>query len=475
MAKKFYVTTSIAYTNAPPHIGFALELIQADVLARYHRNLGEEVFFLTGTDEHGQKVLRAAEECKKKPEEFCYELSNKFKDLRRVLNISNDDFIRTTDQKRHWPTVKKVWLGLKANGDIYKKNYKGLYCVGCEAFTKEKDLVDGKCPNHQQKPEIVEEENYFFRLSKYSDKIRKAIEDDEVKIFPESRKNEILAFIDQGVEDISCSRSKEKLKWGIPVPDDGSQIIYIWFEALLNYISALGYAENSPKFQKFWPADVHCVGKDIFRFHVLLWPAILFALKLPLPKNILVHGFITSNGQKISKSLGNIVCPVELVKKYGIDPVRYFLLREIPSTEDGDFTYQKFEERYNSDLANGLGNLVARILTLAEKLNIREVKTPQVAARSFFNTPKEKYNNSLKAFEFNETLSAVWEIIGTFDRYIEKEEPWRGDKNAVQVVSDSLFALKEIAEILQPFLPETSEKISEQIRTKKSKPIFPRI
>jgi methionyl-tRNA synthetase len=473
--KKFYVTTSIAYTNAPPHLGFALELIQADVIARYHRLSGEEVFFLTGTDEHGQKNVKAAEEAGKTPKEFTDGISANFKDLTKVLNLSNNEFIRTTDRERHWPAVKKAWKELKENGHIYKKKYKGLYCSGCEAFITKKDLKDGKCIVHQKKPEVIEEENYFFRLSEHSKQIEKVIREDKIRIMPPARKNEILNFIKQGLEDISFSRPRKDLKWGIPVPGDDSQTIYVWADALVNYLSALSYSENSSQFKKYWPADVHCVGKDILKFHAAIWPGMLLSLGLPLPKIIFVHGFITVGGQKMSKSLGNVIDPFELVKKYGTDPARYFLLREIPPAEDGDFTYQKFEARYNSDLANGLGNLAARILTLAEKLNIKEVKAPRVAARSFLNKPKEKYNNSLKAFKFNEALSAIWEIIGTFDRYIEKEEPWRGGENAVQVVSDSMFALKEIAEMLQPFLPETSERIFEQLKTKKARPLFPRI
>jgi methionyl-tRNA synthetase len=473
--KKFYVTTSIAYTNAPPHLGFALELIQADVIARHRRLLGEDVFFLTGTDEHGQKNVKAAEEAGKTPKEFTDGISANFKDLTKVLNLSNNKFIRTTDQKRHWPAVKKVWRELKENGYIYKKKYKGLYCSGCEAFITKKDLKDGECIIHQKKPEVIGEENYFFRLSKYSKQIEKVIREDKIRIVPRARKNEILNFIKQGLEDISFSRPRKDLKWGIPVPNDDSQTIYVWADALINYLSALSYSENSSQFKKYWPADVHCIGKDILKFHAAIWPGIILSLNLPLPKIIFVHGFITVRGQKMSKSLGNVIDPLELVKKYGTDPVRYFLLREIPPAEDGDFTYQKFEERYNADLANGLGNLAARSLTLAEKLNIKRVKTPQVAARAFVNTPKEKYNNSLKAFKFNEALSAVWEIIGAFDRHIEREEPWRGGKNAIQIVSDSIFALKEIAEMLQPFLPETSEKIFKQLKTKKVKPLFPRI
>jgi len=271
MKNKFYITTSIAYTNSPPHIGFALELIQADVLARYQRSLGKETFFLTGTDEHGVKIARAAEEAVEEPRKFCDKISSKFKDLTKVLNISNDDFIRTTDKKRHWPAVEKIWLKLKANNDLYKKKYKGLYCSGCEAFITQKDLTRGKCVIHQKKPEIIEEENYFFRLSKYSKAIESAIKKDELKIIPQARKNEVLSFIKQGLEDVSFSRPRKDLKWGIPVPGDASQTIYVWADALSNYISALGYDKNDHRFKKFWPADIHCIGKDILRLKNMVW------------------------------------------------------------------------------------------------------------------------------------------------------------------------------------------------------------
>ena len=479
MKKKFYITTGIAYTNAPPHIGFALELIQADVIARYQRLLGKDVFFLTGTDEHGLKIVRAAEEAGQNTKKFTDDISKKFKDLTKVLNLSNDDFIRTTDQKRHWPSVEKAWLRLKEKGDIYKKKYKGLYCVGCEAFIKEKELVDGKCPHHQQKPEVVEEENYFFRLSKYADQVKEAIAQNKIKIVPEVRKNEILSFIKQGIEDISCSRSKENLKWGIPVPHDNAQIIYIWFEALINYISALNYAENGNNFKEYWPADIHCVGKDIFRFHALLWPAMLLSLNLDLPKTIFVHGYLTSGGQKMSKSLGNVIDPFELIKKYGADPVRYFLLREIPSTEDGDFTYEKFEERYNADLASGLGNLVARVITMAERVKIKDSKTLEVfrklTIQDEINKTQEIYRKALDEFKFNEALIVVWELISWCDRYIEKERPWEENENQKEVISNLLLVINEIAKLLEPFLPETSEKVLKQLKTQKSKPLFPRI
>ncbi len=460
MKNKFYVTSSIAYTNAPPHVGFALELVQADVTARYHRLLNEDVFFLTGTDEHGLKIARAAVEAGKTPKDFTDGMAKKFKDLAKTLHLSNDDFIRTTDEKRHWPNVQKVWLKLKENGDIYKKAYRGLYCIGCEAFVKEKDLVDGKCPIHQKKPETIEEENYFFKLSRYAATVKEKIESGEMKIIPDGRKNEILSFIQQGIEDVSCSRSRANLKWGIPVPGDDSQTIYVWFEALVNYLFP----------EKYWPADVHCLGKDIFRFHALWWPAMLLALGKPLPKTILVHGFITFGGQKMSKSLGNVADPFELIKKYGADALRYFLLREIPSTEDGDFTEEKFIDRYNGDLAAGLGNLVARTLTLFAKLSPGDITG---GIKISTKIVKEKYQKALGDFKFNEALIAIWELITSCDKYIEKEKPWASEKT--EVVANLVVAIKEIANLLEPLLPETSEKILKQLKSKKSEPLFPRI
>ncbi len=476
--KKFYITTSIAYANAPPHIGFSQELIQVDVLARHHHLLGEDVFFLTGADEHGVKVARAAEEVGKSPKEFTNDISAKFRKLTKILNLSNNDFIRTTDKKRHWLAVEKVWLKLKEKGDIYKRKYKGLYCVGCEAFITKKDLKDGKCIFHQKEPENIEEENYFFCLSKYSKKIEKIIEEDKVKIIPQSRKNEVLNFIKQGLEDISFSRPRKDLKWAIPVPNDPSASVYVWADALSNYISALGYAENSNKFKKYWPANVHCIGKDILKFHGAIWPGMILSLGLLLPKTILVHGFITVSGQKMSKSLGNVIDPFELVKRYGTDPVRYFLLREIPPTEDGDFTYQKFEQRYNSDLAKGLGNLVARVITMAinSKLQITNHKQiPNFKIQTIIKKTRTTYKKTLEVFKFNEALIAIWELISFCDRYIEKEKPWEKSKKQKQVISNLLLAVSEIARLLEPFLPETSKKIFEQLKTKKSKSLFPRI
>ena len=468
--KKFYITTSIAYTNALPHLGFALEAVQADVIARYHCLLDEDVFFLTGTDEHGQKVVKAAEEAGKNPKNFTDEISQRFKELTKSLNISNDEFIRTTDQKKHWPTVRKAWLEMKKNGDIYKKNYKGLYCSGCEAFITKKDLVNGKCAVHQREPEIIEEENYFFRLSRYSKQIKKILEKDEIKIIPETRKNEMLSFAKQGLEDISFSRPRKDLKWGIPVPDDNSQTIYVWADALTNYLSGAPGR---------WPADIHFIGKDIQKFHCLIWPGMLLSLGLPLPRKIFVHGFINVQSQKMSKSLGNIVDPFELIEKYGVDSVRYFLLREIPPTEDGDFTREKFEGRYNADLSRGLGNLVARVMKMAQISNFQFPNSNKFSNSKFqtkINKTREECHRSLNELRFNEALAAAWELISFCDRYIEKEKPWQESKKQKEIIGNLLFALKEIAELLQPFLPESSDRIKKQIKTgRSSEPLFPRI
>lgn len=468
LKKKFYITTSIAYTNMSPHLGFALELVQADVLARYHRISGGGVFFLTGTDEHGRKVAEAAEKIGKSPAKFSSEIASQFKALTKILNLSNNDFIRTTDKKRHWPVVKKIWLGLKKKGDIYKKKYKGLYCVGCEAFITKKDLKERRCVIHQKEPEEVEEENYFFRLSKYSEKIKKIIKNSEIKIIPESRKNEMLSFAKQGLEDISFSRPRKDLKWGIPVPDDDDHTVYCWADALTNYLSGAPGC---------WPANVQCVGKDIQKFHCLIWPGMLLSLGLALPKVIFVHGFITVAGQKMSKSLGNVVDPFKLVDKYGTDSVRYFLLREIPSTEDGDFTLQKFEGRYNSDLASGLGNLVARVITLEAKFKAQnaEAKITSQNLKSAIKNTQKQYKKVLREFRFNEALVATWGLVSFCDRYIEKEHPWKEGKKQKMVISDLLLAILEIAKLLEPFLPETSEKIIKQLKTKKSHPLFPRV
>ncbi len=473
--KKFYVTTSIPYVNAPPHIGHALEFIQADVLARSQRASGKEVFFLTGADEHGVKIARAAEEAKKTTKKFVDENTDKIKKLIKILNISNDDFIRTTDKKRHWPGAQKLWVKLAEAGDIYKKKYKGLYCAGHEAFVTDKDLINGICAIHKTKPEIIEEENYFFRLSKYSKKIEMLVKSGKLKVSPVSRRNEILSLFKEGLEDVSFSRPAKSLNWGVPVPNDSKHTMYVWCDALSNYITAIGYASGG-RLWKYWPADVHVIGKDILRFHAAIWPGMLLSAKLPLPKTIFVHGFITSGGEKMSKTVGNVVSPFEVVAKYGVDALRYFLLREIPSGEDGDFTFEKFEERYNADLAKGIGNLTARVLTLAQKGKVKIFKN-RVFASEIAKVKKEAAQ-SVSEFKFNEALEKIWRLIALGDKYIDVQKPWTlesGSKKFKEIIGHLLFLLSGIGELLVPFMPETAAQIAKHVAKRKSVVLFPRL
>jgi len=478
--KKLYISTALPYVNYAPHVGFALEIIQADVIARYHRSLGEDVFFLTGTDENSLKNVQVAEKEGISTKKLVDRNAEKFYNLRKALNLSFDDFIRTTE-KRHIHGAQELWLACKK--DIYKKKYKGLYCIGCEQFYKESELENGFCPEHKTKPELLEEENYFFRLSKYQNILREKIEKDKIKIIPETRKNELLSFINSGLQDFCISRLAERGRgWGIPVPGDSAQILWTWYDALSNYINALGYAEDSEKFQEFWQKNnnkIHIIGKGIIRFHGIYWLAILLSAKLNLPDTIFVHGYITANGQKMSKSLGNVIDPFELVKKYGTDPVRYYLLREIPSTEDGDFSYEKFEQRYNSDLANGIGNLVARVRVMAEGIGFKN----NDLLDSEIKKAKENYKKALENFKFNEVLKLIWDLISFCDKYIEKEKPWEKEDNSLKALGALLLVLDNIADLLNPFLPETAEKIRKEIarndkefiNKKRGKLLFPKI
>jgi len=476
MEKKFYLTTAIYYVNALPHLGHALEKVQADTLARYHRFLGEDVFFLTGTDENSLKNVQAARKEGIPVQKLVDRNSEKFHQLKGILNLSFDDFIRTTE-KRHVKGVQKLWQACQK--DIYKKTYRGLYCVGCEEFYKESELYNGLCPEHQTKPVLVEEENYFFRLSKYQSQLKDLIEKDKLRIIPQVRKNEVLSFINSGLEDICISRSAERAgNWGIDVPGDDSQKIWVWFDALSNYLNALGYAENSKKFKKYWPADLHIIGKGILRFHAVYWPALLLSASLLLPKEIFIHGYITSNGQKMSKSLGNVVDPFELVKKYGTDAVRYFLLREIPSTEDGDFTEEKFKERYNGDLASGLGNLVSRLIKHPQTPNVPKIEREENLLEEYrdaLNIARKQYKYSIEKFEFSEALATIWQLIKFCDQKIEKTKLWEKGGRQVEIIASLLFVISEISELLKPFLPKTSETILKQLETRKSEPLFPRL
>lgn len=471
MAKnKFYITTAIPYVNAKPHVGFAYELFQADTLARFHRQLGEEVWFLTGTDDNSLKNVQSAEKEGKLVKEYVDELAASFVNLNRVFNISNDDFIRTTE-KRHYAGIEKFWRACEK--DIYKKKYKGLYCVGCEEFKKEEELENGCCPEHPNaKLEIVEEENYFFKLSKYQDKLAELIEKDIYKITPETRKNETLAFIKQGLEDFSVSRSVERAKgWGIPVPGDESQVIYVWFDALGNYITALDYALDGEKYQQFWPCDVHIIGKGILKFHAIYWPAMLLSAGIELPKNLFVHGYVTTDGQKISKSSGNAIEPVELAEKYGLEPLRYYLLRYIPSYSDGDFSLNTFKERYQSDLANDLGNLLQRTLTMAEKYDIKPTDLSGEMA--------EDIKAELKKYRFDKALEKIWKVIRGCNATIDREKPWelakKDPEKLAQVLGYLLNQLSGVAVSLEVFMPQASQKMKEQLVSFKPEPLFRRL
>lgn len=491
MSTKFYITTSVPYVNSTAHLGHVLEFVQADVIARHHKLLGDDVFFLTGTDEHGAKIIRAAEEANKDPQQFVNELAEHFRLLLEKLDVSNDDFIRTTDQNRHWPAVYDIWKKLEAKGDLYKAKYEGLYCVGHEAFMKKSELVNGECPDHKTKPEIIEEENYFFKLSKYKDELKKIIEAGELKILPEHKTNEVLRMLEE-LEDISVSRPRKDLKWGIPVQSDAAHTVYVWVDALINYLSGIGYPSDS--YKKWWPVDCHLIGKDILKFHAIIWPAMLLSIGLELPKSIYVHGFITAEGEKMSKTVGNVIDPFELIKKYGVDAVRYYFLREIPSYEDGDFSENKFKERYNSDLANNLGNLVSRTLTV-----IKNRFTGDFIYKSEFldDNIKSKtsgvqadYKKNIEEFKLHEALSSVFKLIDFANTFIDDRKPWKeSPEDLLKTANNLVYLLLNISRLLQPFIPQSADKIFKQLgidkdiqdiesqhfEIKKGEALFPRV
>ncbi len=475
--EKFYITTAIDYVNAPPHLGYALEKTQADAIARYQRSLGKEVYFLTGADEHGIKIVRSAEEAGESVKKFVDKNVRNFEHLTEKLNLSNNDFIRTSDQKRHWPGARALWKKLDEAGDIYKAKYKGYYCAGCEAYVTERDLKDGKCPYHDREPELIEEENYFFRLSRYADEIKKKIESNELKIIPGARKNEILAMID-GAEDISFSRPAEKLGgWGLPVAGDESHLMYVWCDALSNYITALGFGlRDDENFKKFWPADLHVIGKDISRFHAVVWPAMLLSAGLPLPKTVFVHGFVLSGGRRMSKTLGNVIDPFDLIERYGADALRYYLLREITPFDDGDITEEKFREAYNANLANGLGNLAARIMKMSEEYLSPNQSPASMKSKTGFDFD---YKRLMENFELSKAMDFVWNKISEMDLKIQRTQPFKliktDEKRAKEILVEMVDGLRGVAEMLKPFLPQTSEKILDAVKQNKMpKTLFPR-
>ena len=480
---KYYITTPIYYINDVPHIGHAYTTIAADVLARYHKSKGEEVFFLTGTDEHGAKIAEAAKKAEKEPKEFVDALVPKFKDAWKKLNIEYSEFFRTTNPE-HEKMVQEFVAKLNEKGLIEKKKYEGLYCVGCERYLKSEELVDGKCPDHKTEPVKQAEENYFFKLSKFGDQILAKIKSGELEVGPDSRKNEVLGKINQGLEDISISRSG--VEWGIKFPGDDSQTIYVWVDALLNYYTA----SKIYKQEEIWPADLHLMAKDILWFHAIIWPAMLLALDLPVPKKVFAHGFFTVNNQKMSKSLGNVLDPIVLADKYGADAVRYAVLREFPFGEDGDISEEKIAMRY-TELANNVGNLVQRTLSMIGKYQISKSKfqinslpadaSHQTMQAGKTQNPKLKnITENIENLKFNEALMEIMKFAEGANKYIAEREPWVLAKDnkieeLTEVLVKSYENISNIADYVAPFMPETSEKIKKQLETLEPEVIFPRL
>lgn len=475
---KFYITIAIPYVNGKPHLGHALEYFQADTARRYHYDLlGEETLLLSGADENALKNVQAAEKEGVPTQEFLDKNSKVFKEAFEKLGVKLDVFQRGSDQKLHWPGVQKLWQLCLDNGDIYKKSYEGLYCIGCESFKIESELTpEGLCPDHLKKPEVVKEENYFFKLSKYQERLIKLIESNTFKVTPDNKRAEALSFIKSGLEDFSVSRSKDRARGvGVPIPNDPTQVMYVWFDALSIYLTGIGYGTDDANFTKWWPANLQIIGKDINRFHTVYFPAMLLSAGLPISKEILIHSFINApGGQKMSKTLGNVVDPFEMIESVGIEGLRYYLLSQIPLAEDGEASVERIKEVYNTHLANGLGNLVARVAKLAENNNF---KTEELTDTELIFEPK--VIGFLSEFKFNEALGYIWEsLISETDRKINQESPWKLTGNQLDIaLKYYIHQIQRVAFNLRPFLPETAEKILKQFNgeIKSQLPLFPRI
>jgi methionyl-tRNA synthetase len=501
MSSRFYVTTAIPYVNARPHLGFALELVQADVLARHHRLRGDRVRFLTGTDDNSLKNALAAEAEGLSTAELVDRNSAAYAALREPLALSFTDFIRTSRDARHRSGVERLWRACADAGDIYRTHYEGLYCVGCEQFYTSAELVDGKCPEHDVEPQLVAEENWFFRLSRYADRLHDLIADGTIRVEPASRRNEVLGFIAAGLRDFSISRSRTRAHgWGIPVPDDPDQVVYVWWDALGNYITSLGYGEGGSNYRRWWVENdrrVHVIGKGLLRFHAVYWPAMLLSAGEPLPTDVLVHDYLTTDSRKISKSAGDVVDPVGLADRYGADAVRWWLLREVPRVGDADFTVARLVARANDDLANGLGNLVNRVTVMAHRY--RDGRPPVCAGPDAGAEPlatacrecPDLVHEALTDFDFRRAAAAVWRIVEEANRYIERVRPWElaraergGDGGAGRRLDSAIAALlsacRVLATELTPFIPTLAARISGQCvtlsdRLPQPQPLFPRL
>lgn len=477
MKNKAFISTAIPYVNGDPHIGHSLEYVQTDVMTRYLRIKygSENVYALTGSDENALKNVLAADIADKKTIDFIDEKTAEFKKLYNTLNLSFNDFIRTTED-RHIKGAQKLWTLFKKE-DIYLDTYTGMYCVGCEEFKTEKDLEDGLCPEHKKKPEMVSEKNYFFKLSNYQEQIEKLIKEDVIKIIPEKRKNEVLGFLKEGLKDFSISRSTARARnWGVPVPNDDDQVMYVWVDALSNYITALDFTNEGELYKKYWDNDeaerIHVIGKGIVKFHALYWIGMLLSAGVPLPTQEFVHGYVTVEGNKIGKSLGNAIHPDEVIKKYGIDAFRYYLLREIPTYGDGDFSFARMEEIYKSDLQNGLGNLVSRVAAMAEKSEMLEVNSEKLEI-------SPNVIQALEFYKFDVALSEVWDRIKKSDQYVSEKRVWElKDKEREHALTWLVGEIRQIAIDLAPFLPETAQKIAEiynKEKIVKGEGLFPRL